>query len=212
MLTAASAFGQAPLRPRLTPGTVAKYTIITKDITYDGDTTKVKAQMTNRIPMRLTVTSESAGGAKVEISEGPVNTKGTSIGFPRMHHLTVDSGGSLKGKPCALLAVPFPISGAKVGQSWSGGLYAPTPLPSVAPATYKLESINGPFAKVTMHAKGYYGYGLDGSGEFYVRVSDGYVDHGSVKLMITSVRPDKKNPRKLKVAYHDAVQYSIAQQ
>jgi len=213
LLTLASiSFAQSPLKPRQTPGTVARYVITTTDTTYVGKTKeKIKAEMTSRIPMQISVASGTAGGAKLEVIEGPVIQKGNTLNRPRVHHLNVDSGGALHGKSPAYFSIAFPAGGAKVGDSWKGGLYAPPPLPTIAPATYTFSGIQGPFAKITMAVNAYIGCRVNGTGEFFVRLSDGYIDHGQTSLRIEFLRPDKKNPRYVKVDSTDVIQYSIAQ-
>ncbi len=198
------AWSQAPLRPHLTPGTNVTYFVSSLDTEFTGaGTTKGKVHRPLRTPIRMAVTSNNGHAAMVEVTEGPWQIAGRQIGRPRIHQIPVDAGGSEKGAAPAYFSIPFPTGGAKVGQTWRSGLYGPSPLPGGLTATYQFKSVQGPYAKIAMSIDAERSCHIVGSGEFYVRLADGYIDHGKAKFDISYLRPDMKDKTKMNINSHD---------
>lgn len=196
--------GQGTLiRPRQQPGMVAKYVVAVKETDYAGaGTSKVTATTATQTPVQIEVTGVHAGGADLRVTSGPLVVLNRSVGRAKVRQFSVDAGGSLRGASPALLTIPFPPSGVQRGQSWTAGLFGPAPLPSGLVATYRLETIAGPYARVSMRTDVKAAGHVTGSGDLFLDGRTGYLHHGEVHFDIAYVRPDPQNRTKMNVDSH----------
>ena len=201
---------QTALLPRQIPGTKANYVVSVNEIDYAGaGNEKATAHISSRIPIRLEVVN--VGGPKLQVIEGPLVIHGKPVGRTRTKQLAVDRGGAFRGFAPSYFSVPFPIVGAKPGQTWKAGLYGPAPVPGGLTGDYKFVGIQGGFAKIAVKIDVNGACHVVGAGELFVRVTDGYVDHGKVTFNLSYVRPDPKDRTKFSVNSHNVVIDTIDQ-
>jgi len=202
--------GPAPLKLKLTTSLKAAYRVTTDQATYGASNPKPTEQVVNVMPFAFQVTSGGGNSAGLAITKGPLIVKGRPVGRSKVSVETIDAQGSARGRAPANFFVCLPPGGAKVGQSWKAPFFGGPPLPAGMQASYKYSSSASGLAVVDMTVD-YAGAGkLHGTGKLFLRLSDGFLDHGSANFQIAYVQPDHKDPKKISVSSRVVLKYTIA--
>lgn len=149
----------------------------------------------------------------VELTTGPYTVGKRTFGRPKTARFDLDvravqARDGLKRPPFPL-SVALPGRRTKVGDSWVGVVYGPTPMPAGTKGTYRVLGVTSAggakCAKIGLKVALPGVTAINGSGEFLVRLDDGFVQSGSARFEIAYTRPD---PVTKKVSVSGRVQTS----
>lgn len=182
---------QTNLQLKLTPGGNTKFSIATEETTFGADG-KQTGQLTRKIPVAIQVVANN----QLQISAGPLFTRGRSVGQIRVSKVTYSPA-----KPPINFFVIIPDGGVKLGQSWKAPFFGGPPLPAGIQATYKFSKVTADkrFAVIDMQTSHKAGAEMSGKGQFLVNLSNGLLNSGNANFTLAYVRPDQKNPNKMVV-------------
>jgi|GEM_PF-6920630 len=142
---------------------------------------------------------QPSSATSVSVSTGPYNSQGRTFGHKKTHVATLTPQGTVAGdnfkRPPFMLSVPLPGRAVKAGETWSGVVVGPTPMPAGVTATFKvLGSTNIAGAscarigtKINWEQGG---TKVTGDGEFSVSLADGLVEKGGLSVVVEFRRPD----------------------
>ncbi|HEY0867164.1 MAG TPA: hypothetical protein VGE01_07295 [Fimbriimonas sp.] len=183
-------------------GSTAQYRLVLNQTEVGADG-KLKEKISSQTPVSLRFSSGNALRTEV----GPLFTLGRSVGRAKIRETMMPNG---TVAPTAFF-VTLPTSGVKPGQKWTGVLNVPPPIPANLQANYRYvgPSKDGRFAEVAMAVAMPGSTKLSGNGQFFVRLSDGVLDHGNAKFDIAYLRPDQKDRSKMLVNSRVKIDYKI---
>lgn len=107
--------------------------------------------------------------------------------------------------------VCLPPNGATVGQAWKAPFFGGAPLPADLEASYRYagNSADKKFAIVEMKITAAGSSNLQARGKLFLRLSDGFLDHGNAVFEMSFIRPDLKDRSKLIVNSRVVIRYNI---
>lgn len=133
------------------------------------------------------------------LTVGPFSSGGRTFGRPKDRMISITPQATLAGdgfgRPPFLLSVPLPSQPVKMGDTWTGVIVGPTPMPAGTKVVFR---VVGP-AKVAgspcVRVRGKIdadlsGAKITGGGEWSVRLDDGLVQSGSLNALLVYRRPD----------------------
>lgn len=179
--------GPVVLHYDLHQGNVAQYVVRIKQ-SETGATKENRPVIA--FPVRITVVSTPT----VEITTGPMNIGGRSVGRAKVSRYTSTPQGVVSGskdlRPVSLFGIALPAKPVTVGATWRSGVTGQSPIPAGLVATCKLKSTNSEGAVIEWKTQQGGTTKVDGSGTLIVG-RNGVVRKGQLAITITYLRPDK---------------------
>lgn len=167
--------GSTPVRAHLASGATMGYRVEWSEAVYDPGKSQPSKITKSALPVKIRV----VGPNKLEVTSGPQEFGGRSAGRARVNFVSVDSGNARSGVGSTPFGVPLPIGGAAPGQSWNSSLASIPPLPAGMATIFTFVKAASGFALVKMTCTFSGACKAHGSGDLYLRLSDGVLDHGS---------------------------------
>lgn len=208
----ASVFAQQATRVRLAPNFTASWRMETTRVdegnhpgAVDVGGGKMELRRNEATPLRLTV-RDSSGKAVLE--SGPIEINGRRVGRAQRSDLTMTPTGQLSGdpfkRPFAALMLVLPAQPLREGTRWTATLWGPTPTPGGVQAQYAVQAIRTVdghrVAEVAMTVNSTEGTRVTGTGTYLVRLDDGLIHRGTVRLIIEFLRAGSATDRTLAVS------------
>jgi hypothetical protein len=197
------AWAQAPLRLVAKPGAGGFYGVAMAESNFGPD-----GKRTGGSAITLPIAIRVLSATSAEVTSGPMVIKGRKVGRSRV--ATASLGPTAVPAP---FFVALPIGGVRPGQTWKAPFFGGAPLPAGGNATYKFVNITPDkrYAVVSIGVQQDSSGRLKGQGQLFLRLSDGFLDHGAVRFEIAYLRPDQSNPKKLVVNSRTELLYTISQ-
>ncbi len=144
---------------------------------------------------------EFAVGNNLEASlkTGPFTSQGHTFGHPKVRNFELTPQATLRrdglARPPFLLSVPLSAHSVKAGETWTGVIVGPTPMPAGVKATFKAVGpgrVAGvPCLRVQVSFNTELGGAqITGGGMSNVRLDDGVVQTGSLNALLVYHRPN----------------------
>ncbi len=186
---------------RLLPQDKTSYTVESQETTVgaDGKQTESKSQ---RLPISILVSA----GKSLQVTSGPIFTRGRSVGKSRVKTLVFNE----KQVP-ANFFICIPGSGVQVGKTWKAPFFGGAPLPAGIHANYKFSKISADrqFAVIDMAVTHSGASEMNGKGQFLVNMKTGLLSSGNGQFSLTYKRPDSQNPQRMVVNSKTTIKVSI---
>lgn len=166
---------------------------------------KKELRRTEATPLRLTI-RDASGRAQLE--SGPLEIGGRRVGRSQRSDLTMTSTGQLSSdpfkRPFAALMPILPSQPLRQGTRWTATLWGPAPTPGGVQAQYvvrALSTLDGHrVAEVAMTVNSTEGTRVTGTGTYFVRLDDGLVQRGTVRLIVEFLRAASATDRTMSVS------------
>ena len=140
-----------------------------------------------------------ATGTSASLTLGPFTSQGRTFGRPKVRSVALTPQATLAGdgigRPPFLMSIPLPGRKVKVGDTWTGVIVGPTPMPAGVKMTFRVAGVAVYGAVSWLRVSGNIstelgGAKITGTGTWNVKLADGLVQNGSLNALLIYLRPD----------------------